>query len=690
MNFVYIFLKIIKEIYIYFSIIFLYTINFIGFFYFLIFDILEFFLLLLFRYSKLSRILFYIIYNIIIINYILLRNALFHFYNFHINYFWFIPALFIWYYEQLILFPYVALYCIYISVRETYKYLIEMPLMFLYPSQYKYYYNIICVFCNNFYIIHADVYIFIIILIKNIIKFFIKNRGIFIYCLANILITMIWICIPFPMLFKFIGLTIIAILDLVSIKKDNYDLLKICSLFWSFILFNCFLFIIIFVGYYKSSSIYMLKHVITFNLIPLNYGLDIISLLFILLTCFLFLIVFLSALTLEMKELKKFLILIYLIYFFLLNVFLVQNLFLFFFFFESIVFPMFFLIMFGGSRFQKTKAAYYFFFFTVLGSLFMFISINYLFIQFGSLNIDILFYNIQKYCNFVEQRYLWLSFFLSFAIKIPMFPFHTWLPEAHVEAPTIGSVILAGILLKLGTYGFIRISLYLFPEANIFFSPYIYTLCLISIFYACFIAIRQNDIKRIIAYASIAHMNLIVLGLFSFNSIGIYGAIFQSISHGLVSSGLFLLVGMLYSRYKTRLISYYSGLTQIMPLFSFFFLSFILANISFPLTSNFMGELLLFIGISKLNFNILFFSLLSIIVNTIYSLWFCNRLLYGNIKSHLLIKYKDLSSIELFLIIILFFSVLLLGIFPNIINVTVTKSLNSHLNFLEFLYKPYL
>jgi len=346
--------------------------------------------------------------------------------------------------------------------------------------------------------------------------------------------------------------------------------------------------------------------------------------------------------------------------------------------------------MIGGSRFQKTKAAYYFFFFTVLGSLFMFISINYLFIQFGSFNFDYLFHNIQTSCSIIEQRFLWLSFFLSFAIKIPMFPFHTWLPEAHVEAPTIGSVILAGILLKLGTYGFIRIPLFLFPEANVFFSPYVYTLCIISIFYACFVAIRQTDIKRIIAYASIAHMNLIVLGLFSFNSIGIYGAIFQSISHGLVSSGLFLLVGMLYNRYKTRLISYYGGLTQIMPLFSFFFLSFILANISFPLTSNFMGELLIFIGISKLNFIVLFFSLLSIIVNTIYSLWFCNRILYGNVKSHLLVKFKDLSNIELFILILLFFLVIILGIFPNILNIAVTQPLNIHLGFIEIIHKPYL
>jgi len=353
---------------------------------------------------------------------------------------------------------------------------------------------------------------------------------------------------------------------------------------------------------------------------------------------------------------------------------------------------MFYIILMGGSRFQKTKAAYYFFFFTVFGSLFMFISINYLLFIFGTVNINILMDCINE-LSIIEKRWIWLSFFLSFSIKVPMFPFHTWLPEAHVEAPTIGSVLLAGILLKLGVYGFIRVCFFLLPEANIFFSPIVYILCLISIVYSCLIAIRQTDIKRIIAYASIAHMNLIILGLFSFTSIGIYGAIFQSISHGLVSSALFLLVGMLYTRYKSRLIIYYSGLTQVMPIFSFFFLVFILSNISFPLTSNFMGELLLFIGISKLYFGILLISLFSIILNTIYSLWFCNRILYGNIKSHLLIGFKDLSNLEIFILTLLFISVLLLGIFPNIIGfipVKFSHSLLFVIKTLSFIHNLYV
>lgn len=322
----------------------------------------------------------------------------------------------------------------------------------------------------------------------------------------------------------------------------------------------------------------------------------------------------------------------------------------------------------------------------------MFISINYLLLVFGTVNIDTLMYCMHE-LSIEEKKLIWLSFFLSFAIKVPMFPFHTWLPEAHVEAPTVGSVLLAGILLKLGVYGFIRVCFFLLPEANVFFSPLIYILCLISIVYSCLIAIRQTDIKRIIAYASIAHMNLIILGLFSFTSVGIYGAIFQSISHGLVASALFLLVGMLYSRYKSRLVIYYSGLTQVMPIFSFFFLFFILANISFPLTSNFMGELLLFIGISKLYFGILLISLFSIILNTIYSLWFCNRILYGNIKSHLLLGFKDLNILEIYILTILFISVLILGIFPNIIGyipVNFSHSLLLVIKTLSFIHNLYI
>lgn len=422
------------------------------------------------------------------------------------------------------------------------------------------------------------------------------------------------------------------------------------------------------------------KHLYQFILIKLNilntYNkyfnifmcLDYLSLIFIILTCFLFSIVFLSLYTYSDKNIKIFFILLNFLLICILNVFIQFNLFWFFFFFETSVFPMYLIILLGGSRFQKIKASYYFFFFTILGSILLFISINYLIIEFNTVNLYKLYFYIED-LSIIEQQLLWLSFFLSFAVKIPMFPFHTWLPEAHVEAPTAGSILLAGILLKLGCYGFIRINLILFPLANLYYSPYIYILCILSIFYSCLIACRQTDFKRIIAYASIAHMNLIVLGIFSFNPLGIYGAIFQSVSHGLVSSGLFYLVGVLYTRYKSRIIQYYSGLSQVMPLFSSFFLVYIFANISFPFTSNFIGELLLFLGISSVSFLLVFICLISILLNTIYSLWFCNRIIYGNLKSQLIYIYKDLNHLEIFILSILLSLIIFLGIFPNCLNI---------------------
>ena len=277
----------------------------------------------------------------------------------------------------------------------------------------------------------------------------------------------------------------------------------------------------------------------------------------------------------------------------MINAFCVVDLFLFYIFFEILLIPMFLLIGIWGSRERKIKASYFFFFFTFLGSIFMLLCIFLIYSYVGSTDILII---ASYFFNVKNQIFFFFFFFFTFSIKIPIVPLHLWLPEAHVEAPTSGSIFLAGILLKLGTYGLIRFCFLFFPDACIFFSPLILTLSILGIFYISMLAIRQNDIKKIIAYSSISHMNYIVLGMFSFELIGLEGSIFLMMCHGLVSSALFCSIGILYDRYKTRLILYYSGIINFMPLFSFFFFFFFCANISFPGTCSFIGEFFTLFG----------------------------------------------------------------------------------------------
>jgi len=323
---------------------------------------------------------------------------------------------------------------------------------------------------------------------------------------------------------------------------------------------------------------------------------------------------------------------------------------------------MYLMIGIWGSRERKIRAVYLFFFYTLCGSIMMLIGILYIYSVTGTLNLE---YLLSWNFTFTEQVFLWLAFFLSFSSKIPMFPFHIWLPEAHVEAPTVGSVLLAGILLKLGVYGFLRFSLTLFPEASLFFSPLVYLLSIIGVIYASMSAIRQTDLKRIIAYSSIAHMNLVTLGIFSFNIIGFEGAIIQSISHGFVSGGMFLLVGILYDRYHSRFLYYYGGLVHMMPVYSIFLLVFTMANIALPGTSSFVGEFLLLTGVYKANIITCIISALGVILCGAYSLWLYNRIIFGNLKIDYTLKFSDMNYREFLVIIPLFFFIFLMGLYPT-------------------------
>lgn len=358
---------------------------------------------------------------------------------------------------------------------------------------------------------------------------------------------------------------------------------------------------------------------------------------------------------------KDYLICFLTLEFFLIQVFSVLDIFLFYIYFESVLIPMFLIIGIWGSRQRKIKASYQFFLYTLLGSLLMLLGLLIIYYQTGLTDFRALW--CFKFSE-TKQIILWLSFFISFAIKVPMIPFHIWLPEAHAEAPTAGSVILAGVLLKIGGYGFLRFSLPMFPVASIFFTPLILILSLVAIIYASLTTLRQVDLKKIIAYSSISHMGFVTVGIFSLNIQGIEGSILLMLSHGLVSSALFLCIGVLYDRYKSRVLKYYSGLIQVMPIFGTIFLFFTLANMSFPGTSSFVGELLVLLGIFQINRTLTFFSCIGMILSVSYSVWLFNRIIFGSLKIKYIWLYQDISRREFFILLPLILLTLWIGIYP--------------------------
>jgi proton-translocating NADH-quinone oxidoreductase chain M len=414
--------------------------------------------------------------------------------------------------------------------------------------------------------------------------------------------------------------------------------------------------------------------------INISLGVDGISIFLILLTTLLIPLCLLASWNSVSFNLKEFLIAFLILDFLLIGSFCVLDLLVFYVLFESTLIPMFLIIGIWGSRERKVLASYYFFIYTLFGSILMLLSIMYILVNVGSTNYEILIaHTFTEY----EQYVLWFTFFLAFASKVPMIPVHLWLPEAHVEAPTAGSVILAGVLLKLGTYGFIRFTLPIFPQSCFYFTPFVYTVATIGIIYTSFTAIRQTDFKRIIAYTSIAHMNLVILGIFSFNTIGLEGAILQSLSHGFVASGLFLVIGIVYDRYRTRIIQYYGGLAITMPIYIIIFLFFTLANISFPGTSSFVGEFLILVGSFKVNTTITFLGATGVIIGGVYSLWLFNRIAYGNIKTQYTQQFLDLSPRELLIFIPLILGTLVIGVCPSIFLNSIHMSVN---NLIEALY----
>lgn len=340
------------------------------------------------------------------------------------------------------------------------------------------------------------------------------------------------------------------------------------------------------------------------------------------------------------------------------------DLFYFYVFFESLLIPMFILIGVWGARKRKIKAGYLFFLYTLFGSLVMLFGVLYLFMITGSTNYFVLLNTVLEP---EQQRLIWFCFFMAFAVKMPLYPFHIWLPEAHVEAPTVGSMLLASLLLKLGGYGFLRFSLSMLQEGSAYFNSLVSTLALLGVIYGSISTIRQIDLKRVIAYSSVAHMNLVMLGLFSYNLQGIEGAIYLMVGHGVVSTALFFCVGVIYDRYHSRLLRYYSGLVTVMPLFTFFFFAFTLANMSFPGTSNFMGELLMFLGIFAKNSTTLLLSTAGIVLSAVYSVWLFNRVAFGTLKTEYISRFSDINRRECAILASLLIPMIVLGISANFI-----------------------
>ncbi len=450
---------------------------------------------------------------------------------------------------------------------------------------------------------------------------------------------------------------------LLCIPSSNYSMLKAVALNTFCIVYIISLFLWVFFN--KSiGSFQFVSRILWIPFLNLNFsiGIDGISLFFVLLTTLLIFLCILISWTSVKVYIKEFLIAFLILEFFLIGVFSILDLLLFYIFFESVLIPMYLIVGIWGSRERKIRAAYFFFLYTLLGSVLMLLSILYIYYQAGSTDYEILL--TFAFSN-IEQKFLWFSFFSSFATKVPMVPVHLWLPEAHVEAPTAGSVILAGVLLKLGTYGFLRFSFPLFPEASFYFAPIVYFLAIIGIVYTSFTAIRQTDFKRIIAYTSVAHMNLVMVGLFSFNTIGLEGAILQSLSHGFVASALFIIIGVVYERHHTRMVKYYGGLVHVMPLYTFIFLFFTMSNIGLPGTGSFVGEFLILAGSFKTNTSATFISATSMIIGGCYSLWLFNRISYGNLKIQYLKNYIDINKREMFIFLPLIFGTMLIGLYPE-------------------------
>ena len=492
----------------------------------------------------------------------------------------------------------------------------------------------------------------------------------------------------FPIISALILLPTIGSIFLLFSKTNNENNLtiKYVALFTSVV--NFLLSIYLWYLFDPSTSEFQFIEDRTWLVGFVNYkvGIDGISILFIILTTFITPLCIISVNNTIKVKLKDFLIAILIMESFMIGVFCSLDLVIFYLFFEAGLIPMFLIIgIWGGPK--RVYAAFKFFLYTLLGSVLMLVAIISIYWIAGTTDV------VQLYEIRIDAKYqnlLWLAFFSSFAVKTPMWPVHTWLPDAHVEAPTAGSVLLAAILLKMAGYGFIRFSLGLFPIASEVFTPFIYTLSVVAIVFTSLIALMQEDMKKLIAYSSVAHMGFVTLGIFTIQQQGIEGSIIQMISHGLVSAALFLCVGVVYDRMHSRLISTYGGIVTVIPKYSVLFMLFTLAALGLPGTSGFVGEFLILMGVFKDNFLVAVIASLGVILGAAYMLWLYKRVVFGKLVNKELEKMIDLDRSEYFILITLAIPTLFFGFYPDPLINTIEMSVKDLIETynLNLLYKP--
>lgn len=394
-----------------------------------------------------------------------------------------------------------------------------------------------------------------------------------------------------------------------------------------------------------------------------NLGIDGISLFMVLLTTFLMPICILCSWESVQHRVRAFMVNFLILEAMVIGVFAALDVVMFYIFFEGMLIPMYLIIGIWGGK-NRIYAAYKFFLYTLAGSVLFLVAIIYLYGAFGTTNIPELIAKAPS-LGIDVQKWLWLAMFASFAVKVPMWPVHTWLPDAHVQAPTAGSVILAGILLKMGAYGFLRFSLPMLPEASHYFAPLMFGLSIVAVIYTSLVALMQQDMKKLIAYSSVAHMGFVTIGIFTFNMQGIEGAIVQMISHGLVSGALFLCVGVVYDRLHTREINRYGGVVNVMPKYAMIFMFFTMASVGLPSTSGFVGEFLILLGAYKANTTVAFLTTTGVVLGAAYMLWLYRRVVFGKLVHDDVREMTDVSAREVTVFIPLVLAALWLGLYPK-------------------------